>query len=201
MPQLGEIKKGREIGYKSPAKYTWRACIDCGKEGWVWMKYGKAGTLRCHFCGHRTPECRAKISRALKGDKSPRWKNGRARTSQGYMKIKISPDDFFYSMVNANGYVLEHRLVMAKHLGRCLQHWETVHHKNGVKDDNHIENLELTITGSHSLGHSKGYQDGYQKGLIDGRNEQIKQLGELIRELKGEIRLLRWENKELRERV
>ena len=63
--------------------------------------------------------------------------------TKGYRMIRIYPDNFFYSMASKDGYIMEHRLVMAKHLGRCLHKWELVHHINHNRKDNHIENLQL----------------------------------------------------------
>jgi hypothetical protein len=125
------------------------------------------------------------------GALNPCWKGGRKIRQDGYILIRLYPGDEYCEMASKNGYVMEHRLVMAKHLGRFIQPFplEVINHKNGVKDDNRIENLEIKSQSEHLQEHTWGYQKGYDNGYIDGRNQQIE-------DLRKEIKLLQWQLKE-----
>ena len=79
------------------------------------------------------------------------WRGGKVVGSGGYVFVKIPHGDALCSMVNSSGYIPEHRLVMARSLGRPLLRDETVHHLNGNKADNRLENLQLR-QGKHGTG-------------------------------------------------
>jgi transposase-like protein len=75
--------------------------------------------------------------------------------SNGYVLRTLHKDYWLYSagtkQAQGTRQMAEHRRVMAEHLGRPLESSETVHHLNGDKTDNRIENLEL-----HQSSHSRG---------------------------------------------
>jgi len=75
----------------------------------------------------------------------------RRMNANGYVVTSLRKSDPMYSMANQNGTVLEHRLAMARHIGRPLEDHESVHHINGQRDDNRIENLQLR-QGAHGRG-------------------------------------------------
>lgn len=92
--------------------------------------------------GFKSPKSTA----PLRGSDNPKWKGGTYRHSGGYI-YELAPEH--PAAGRAKGYVLQHRLVMERELGRYLSDDELVHHRNEVKDDNRIENLELISRSDH----------------------------------------------------
>uniref|UniRef100_A0A6M3K5Q9 Putative HNH endonuclease n=1 Tax=viral metagenome TaxID=1070528 RepID=A0A6M3K5Q9_9ZZZZ len=200
MPKVGEVQSSIELGYKiknKQSKHIWNACDKCGKERWVILLQGQPKTTCCS-------DCSRKVTVHSEGNQHHWWKGGRRVNKKGYVEVWISKNDFFYPMALRDGCILEHRLVMATHLGRCLQSWELVHHKGvrytGIenKSDNQIDNLELTSSISeHSTNHAKGYQDGYVKGLLDGHTKAIEELQARVTLLEAENELLKSQQEQL----
>lgn len=85
------------------------------------------------------------------GRNGANWKSGKTLSTNGYVMIKLFEGEPLFEMAQKEGYVPEHRFVMAKHLNRPLYDWEIVHHINRIKTDNRIENLQLLPPDEHSL--------------------------------------------------
>lgn len=84
------------------------------------------------------------------GPDHPNWKGG-FKTVEGYKAVMPTSEEALLCPPGVNGYVLEHRLVMAKALGRPLTESETVHHIDGDRKHNDISNLQLR-NGHHGSG-------------------------------------------------
>lgn len=154
-------------------------CPTCGKEKWkpdAWLR-----KVKTPFCSR---ECNGKVrgkelakhsnkGRAawtadsiesykakMTGAGNPAWKGGVTyfRKHGNYKPIKYvrCPVEFL-PMARKDGYVMEHRLIVAQAMGRCLKRTEVVHHVNHDPQDNRPENLELFSSNqAHKLYEARG---------------------------------------------
>lgn len=153
--RLGQITCSKQCSSNRQKEHRLRVCSVCGNE-FDYKNHPEkatcskacAGELRrkgpmhsfCERCGTRiervgdryrrfcSNECRSKVV----GSKRP--------NSLGYTMIKVGKD---YFGTTRSGWIQEHRYVMEQSLGRPLGKGEHVHHKNGDRTDNRLENLEL----------------------------------------------------------
>jgi len=94
-----------------------------------------------------TTNCGCDKTQSEFGDKNRNWKGGRRQHNGGY--VWVSNAEFPGAL--PGNRTLEHVVIMSRRLGRPLRKGETIHHKNGVRNDNRDDNLELWPT-SHPRG-------------------------------------------------
>lgn len=154
-----KIKRGKK--YCSKQCYSEYQKTLTGKKSNGWK--GKL-KLNCNQCGNSfltyqyrketikycSRKCYAKFQETIVGEKHFQWRGGKYKTG-GY--IYVYKPDHPQAKRNKRHYVAEHRLVMEEHLGRYLESYEVIHHKNGVRDDNRLENLQLMTKREHDKHH------------------------------------------------
>ena len=132
--------------------YIQVACSVCGEDCFVVKHLAEKGALP--LCGQK---CNAKRKSLLH--------TGAERVQRGYVVVH-RPD---HPMAAKSGKLLGHRLVMSEHLGRPLEPGEVVHHKDGNRSNNAIENLELM----------SGHKEHAAVHAQESELYQLRQQGEL----------------------
>lgn len=91
-------------------------------------------------------------SNARKGCLAPKWNGGQRHTKKGYKQIQAP----LHPRADSSGYVMEHILVFEQATGITVPLGVCVHHINGIKDDNRIENLCAMTNSAHTIMHHVG---------------------------------------------
>lgn len=122
-------RKGRPV---------WLCSCDCGNKHTVSgaiLRDGRSRSCGCYL---------SDVNKRSSGINGKNWKGGRSRDGNGYIRLTVGP----------NQRIFEHIHIMETQLGRKLLPDEVVHHKNGIRSDNRIDNLELRVKSRHPMGAS-----------------------------------------------
>lgn len=151
------------------ARFCGRDCYDKSREG----------HFKCKNCGKEFQDykCRKKVfcSRDCQlkfqsGKNHYHWKGGVVISGGGYRMVYCPT----HPAAGKSKHVREHRLIMEQYLGRYLLPNEIVHHKNKDKQDNRIENLELTTRNkhrNHHLGLNGKWSKNFERCIACGTTE------------------------------
>lgn len=121
---------------------TQRVCTECHRN----FNDTEGRRAKCSSCRTMTATCAcgSKMQRASKTCRECRrqdreannnWRGGKTHHRKGYVMVRFGTT-----------YIFQHIVIMEEYLGRKLLPHENVHHLNGVRDDNRIDNLELWST-------------------------------------------------------
>ena len=164
-------KLGQFVKRNSPTEIK---CKVCNKVFYVILcrkNKAKYCSYKCYWKNRTgkplSKETKRKIGEAQKGEKSSLWKGGKTKTSRGYIYVMKHG----HPLSNGQNYVMQHKIIMEKHLGRYLSPKEVVHHINGIRDDNRLENLKLF---ANTTEHSKFH---FPKNSFFGANKHLKTTG------------------------
>lgn len=151
-------------------------CDNCGYESSttfanynkVQEERGHTGLTFCRLCAVRAnakkrrglPAWNKGIKRPeLRGKNHPSWKGGRYIDNYGYVMRHVGGEK---TAVGWEAYRKEHVLVVEEFIGRRLVKGEVVHHIDGDKQNNCIDNLYLTDDPGHKVAHYSIQEVGYQ---------------------------------------
>ena len=156
MPKTNKNKDGLlDTWGRKNRKIENKDCLNCGKTFRPYNQIVKTCSKKCGYSIRKN------------GAETRRKKESWYKNSKGYIQGHVWIDE------HTKVYCKQHRYLMEKHLGRKLLDTEDVHHINGIKDDNRIENLEVLSHSEHTkITNKREYKKGYKMNLSDSERQR-----------------------------